>query len=114
MKAILDIGVVAVIVLMMGAVGMELEGRHHRAVLRRKGMLPLTLAAQAVILPALGFGLTRALAPGRAIAGAGIRGHIGAADGLGPIGRQQGRKPGLRANALHPPNKEEGQCDAWC
>jgi len=61
MKPILDIGVFCVIVLMMGAVGMELEERHLRAVMRRKGMLLLTLAAQAVVLPALGFGLTRAL-----------------------------------------------------
>ena len=62
MKTILDSGVVVVIVLMMGAVGMELEGRHLRAVLRRKGLLLLTLATQAVILPALGVGLTRAVA----------------------------------------------------
>ena len=62
MKAILDIGVVAVTVLMMGAVGMELEGRHLRAIMRRKGTVLLTLATQAVILPALGVGLTRAMA----------------------------------------------------
>jgi bile acid:Na+ symporter, BASS family len=62
MKAILDFGVLGVFVLMMGAVGMELEGRHFRAVARRKGLLLLTLVAQAVALPALGFGLTRAMA----------------------------------------------------
>jgi BASS family bile acid:Na+ symporter len=62
MKAILDIGVVCVTVLMMAAVGMELEGRHFRAVARRKGALVLTLVAQAVVLPALGFGLIRAMA----------------------------------------------------
>ena len=37
---------------------MELEGRHFRAVARRKRTLLLTLAAHAVVLPALGFGLT--------------------------------------------------------
>jgi len=62
MKAILDIGVLCVTVLMMGAVGMELEGRHLRAVMRQMGALVLTLTTQAVILPALGSGLTRALA----------------------------------------------------
>ncbi len=62
MKAILDIAVVCIIVLMMGAVGMELEGRHIREVTRRKGTLILTPAAQAVVLPALGFLMTRAMA----------------------------------------------------
>ena len=62
MKAILDLGVLSVLVLMMGAVGMELEGRHFRAVARRKWTLLLALAAQAVVLPALGFLLTRAMA----------------------------------------------------
>jgi BASS family bile acid:Na+ symporter len=62
MKAILDIGVVCVIVLMMGAVGMVLERRHFRAVLQRKGALVLIVVAQAVVLPALGFLLTRAMA----------------------------------------------------
>lgn len=62
MKPILDIGVVSVTVLMMGAVGMELEGRHFRDVARRKGRLVLILVAQAVVLPVLGFGLTRAMA----------------------------------------------------
>jgi len=62
MKGILDVGVVCVLVLMMGAVGMGLEGRHFREVLRRKGTLVLILLAQAVVLPALGFLLTRAMA----------------------------------------------------
>ncbi len=61
MIAILDIGVVSVTVLMMGAVGMELEARHLRDVARRKGTLALILVAEAVILPVLGFGLTRAM-----------------------------------------------------
>jgi bile acid:Na+ symporter, BASS family len=62
MRAFLDIGVVCVIVLMMGAVGMALERRHFRAVLQRKGTFVLILIAQAVVLPALGFLLTRAMA----------------------------------------------------
>jgi bile acid:Na+ symporter, BASS family len=62
MKAVLDLGILGVIVLMMTAVGMELEARHFRTVAQRKGALLLTLAAQAVILPALGFGLVRLLA----------------------------------------------------
>jgi BASS family bile acid:Na+ symporter len=62
MKAVLDIGILAVIVLMMAVVGMELEARHFRTVAQRKGALLLALAAQAAILPALGFGLSRTLA----------------------------------------------------
>src|SRR5574341_1072510 len=62
MKTVLDFGVVCVTVLMMGAVGMELEGRHFRDVARRKGTLILILTAQALFLPALGFGLTRVMA----------------------------------------------------
>jgi BASS family bile acid:Na+ symporter len=62
MKTILDVGVVCVTVLMMGAVGMELEGRHFRDVARRKGTLVLTVAVQAVVLPALGFLLIRVMA----------------------------------------------------
>ena len=62
MKTVLDLGVLGVLVLMMGAVGMELEGRHFRAVARRKRMLLSTLAAQAAILPALAVGLTYVLA----------------------------------------------------
>lgn len=41
---------------------MELEGRHFRAVAQRKGALLLTVAAQTVILPALGFGLAHVMA----------------------------------------------------
>lgn len=62
MKTTIDIGVLVVIVLMMVAVGLELEGRHFRAVARRKALLLLALAGQMVILPALGFGLTCAMA----------------------------------------------------
>jgi len=38
----------------------ELEGRHLRAVLQRKGALVLLLVAQAVVLPVVGFLRTRA------------------------------------------------------
>jgi BASS family bile acid:Na+ symporter len=62
MRTILDVGVVCVTVMMMGAVGMELEGRQFREVARRKGTLVLTLAVQAVVLPALGFLLIRVMA----------------------------------------------------
>ena len=62
MKAVLDIGVLCIIVLMLGTVGMELEGRHFRAVAQRKGALLLTIAAQTLILPALGFGLAHVMA----------------------------------------------------
>ncbi len=61
MKAFLDMGVSLIIVLMTVSVGMETESQHFRAVARRKGMLTLTLAAQAVILPALGFLLTQSM-----------------------------------------------------
>ncbi len=47
---------------MMVSVGMELEGQHFRHVAQRKGAVLLTLASQAVILPALGFGLAHAMA----------------------------------------------------
>lgn len=50
MKAILDIGVSGNVILMMGTVGMELEGRHFRAVARRKGTLFQTVAVRALIL----------------------------------------------------------------
>lgn len=62
MKTILDIGVLCIIVLMMGTVGMELEGRHFRAVARRKGALLLSVSAQTLLLPALGFGLAHVMA----------------------------------------------------
>jgi bile acid:Na+ symporter, BASS family len=61
MKAALDIGVLSVIVLMMVTVGMELEGRQFRALARSKILLLLTMAAQTIILPILGFGLAHAM-----------------------------------------------------
>ncbi len=69
MKAILDIGVFCVNVLTTAAVGMELEGWHFRAVVRRKGVLLLALAAQAAGLPLLGWALTRVM---------GLPMHVGA------------------------------------
>lgn len=47
MKAVLDIGILGVIVLMTTAVGMELEARHFRAMAQRKGAL-LLVAGMAV------------------------------------------------------------------
>jgi bile acid:Na+ symporter, BASS family len=63
MKAILDFGVLGVTVLLMVTVGMALELRQFPDVLRRKWLLGGVLAAQAVILPLLGFALTRVLPP---------------------------------------------------
>jgi BASS family bile acid:Na+ symporter len=62
MKAILDIGVLIVTILIMTAVGMGLEKRHFSEVARRKGMLLLTLVAQTVVLPLLGLALVRVMA----------------------------------------------------
>ena len=59
MKTILDIGVFCVNVLTMAAVGMGLEARHFGAVGQRKGVLLVTLAAQALALPIFGWALTR-------------------------------------------------------
>ena len=61
MKAALDIGVLSVIVLMMVTVGMDLEVRQFRAVAKNKTLLFLTMAAQTIILPMLGFGLAYAM-----------------------------------------------------
>ncbi len=54
MKAVLDIGVLGVTVLMMLTVGMELEGRHFREVVRHKWEVTLALAGQAILLPLVG------------------------------------------------------------
>jgi len=54
MKVIIDIGVLFVLVIMMVAVGMDLEGQHFREVSRRKWVVVLTIACQMVVLPALG------------------------------------------------------------
>jgi bile acid:Na+ symporter, BASS family len=58
-KAILDIGVLLVTVLMMVTVGMELETGDFRRVAQQKGTLLCALLLPAGLLPALGFGLTR-------------------------------------------------------
>lgn len=62
MKAVLDIGVLAVTLLMMVTVGMDLEARDFREIARRKRALLRALLLPAVLLPFLGFGLARALA----------------------------------------------------
>jgi BASS family bile acid:Na+ symporter len=61
-KAVLDIGVLAITLLLMVAVGMELEARDFREVLRRKEALLATLLLPAILLPVLGFAVARALA----------------------------------------------------
>ena len=62
MKTILDIGVLLVTILIMVTVGMALEKQHFSEVARRKGTVVLTLVTQTVVLPLLGFALTRMMA----------------------------------------------------
>ena len=62
MKAVLDIGVLGVTLLLMVTVGMDLEVGDFREVARRKGALLGTLLLPAILLPVLGFALARALA----------------------------------------------------
>ena len=62
MKTVLDLGVLGVTLLLMVTVGMELEARDFREVTRRKGLLLGTVLLPALLLPVLGFALTRALA----------------------------------------------------
>jgi bile acid:Na+ symporter, BASS family len=59
---LLDLGILAVTLLLMVTVGMELETRDFREVARRKGVLLWTLLLPAILLPGLGFALARALA----------------------------------------------------
>jgi bile acid:Na+ symporter, BASS family len=59
---LLDLGILAVTLLLMVTVGMELEARDFREVARRKGVLLWTLLLPAILLPGLGFALARALA----------------------------------------------------
>jgi BASS family bile acid:Na+ symporter len=61
MKLILDLGVLAVTVLMMVTVGIALERRQFSEMLRRKWLVAGTLVAQMVILPVLGFVVARGL-----------------------------------------------------
>jgi predicted Na+-dependent transporter len=53
MKVIIDSGVLCVLVVMMVAVGMDLEGQHFREVSRRKWVVAATLVCQSLVLPAL-------------------------------------------------------------
>jgi len=61
MKTVVDIGVLLVTLLMMVAVGLELEWRDFRDVADRKGALAVALLLPVVLLPALGFGVARVL-----------------------------------------------------
>jgi BASS family bile acid:Na+ symporter len=61
MKAVLDLGVLGVTVLLMLTVGMDLEARDFREVARRKGSLIVVLLLPALLLPVLGFGLAHLL-----------------------------------------------------
>jgi BASS family bile acid:Na+ symporter len=60
-KAILDIGVLFVSILLMVTVGMELAPQHFRDVAKRKGVLICLFAGQVVVLPIIGFILVRLL-----------------------------------------------------
>ena len=62
LKTILDLGTPLIAVLMMVAVGLELEVRHFRELMRRKGMFIAVLAGQAILLPLIGWMLTRLIA----------------------------------------------------
>jgi BASS family bile acid:Na+ symporter len=59
--AILDLGVISVTVLLMGAVGMEIHGRHFAELARCRRHVALLLAVQVIVLPLLGFAVARAL-----------------------------------------------------
>jgi BASS family bile acid:Na+ symporter len=60
-KAIIDFGVLTVNILMMMAVGLDLELRHFQQVTRHKRALILGLAASSILLPLLGLSLARLL-----------------------------------------------------
>lgn len=61
MKAIIDFGVLTVNILMMMAVGLDLELRQFQQVARQKRALILSLAASSILLPLLGLSLTHLL-----------------------------------------------------
>jgi BASS family bile acid:Na+ symporter len=61
MKTIIDLGIVLVNILMMLAVGLDLELRHFQQVARQKRALILSLAASSILLPLLGVALTHLL-----------------------------------------------------
>ena len=59
MKTIIDLGILLVIILMMTAVGLDLEPRHFREMARQKRALILCLIVQPVLLPLLALILIR-------------------------------------------------------
>ncbi len=59
MKAVLDVGVLGVTLLLMVTAGVELAPEDFRAVLRRKSRLVGALLLPTLLLPLLGFGVTR-------------------------------------------------------
>jgi BASS family bile acid:Na+ symporter len=61
MKPIIDLGILLVNVLMMMAVGLDLELRHFRQVARQKRAFIVSLAASLILLPLLGMALTHLL-----------------------------------------------------
>jgi bile acid:Na+ symporter, BASS family len=61
MKLVIDIGVVCLNLLLMVVVGMELEGQHFRMVFKKKGLLIVILIAQVVLLPVIGYALTKVM-----------------------------------------------------
>jgi BASS family bile acid:Na+ symporter len=61
MKPIIDLGILLVNILMMMAVGLDLELRHFQQVARQKRALILSLAASSILLPLLGWALTHLL-----------------------------------------------------
>jgi predicted Na+-dependent transporter len=61
MKAAIDLGIFAIMVLMMMAVGMDLEPRHFRTTAPQKRILVLALVAQFILLPLLGLLLIRVI-----------------------------------------------------
>jgi BASS family bile acid:Na+ symporter len=61
LKAILDISVLVVNVAMMMAVGMGLEAGHFKELARRRRMVPAALIGQMVLLPVIGWCITRVM-----------------------------------------------------
>jgi hypothetical protein len=65
MKMILDLGILAVMLLLMMTVGMSSEARRFQDLVRRKA----ALVGQIVLLPVIGVAVTRGLALPRLVAG---------------------------------------------
>jgi BASS family bile acid:Na+ symporter len=61
MKPIIDLGILLVNVLMMMAVGLDLEPGHFQRVMRQKRALIVSLTASSILLPLLGLALTHLL-----------------------------------------------------